>query len=690
MKRKSSNLRIAKKMISVVAIISVIISALGITAGAWPSADGLTDGLVGHWKLNEQHVYIGEQTKESIFNGDSNYWGNTTLTKADNNDQRQIAKTGVIGQAMNPSSGGYSYYITDQIPKAELDKNGEMTIALWVKTPEQLSTGEAWVYGIGSNANTFTYNLECDAVNGLVWQLRMYKSDSSMKFDSSAYSQTSIRLIDKDILKTNTWYHVALKLKRNHGNGVYFIGEGYLNGERIDRSRLVIFDTSNIGGLNTFFPGEDTDKWQMIIGAGHRYKGAAATKFMGMIDDVRVYNTAGDGENPPDYWKVWFREGTGVDIASLYNMKDNLIGSWSLNGNIDETVFSGNERYWGNTVLGGRGSEFKNGRNGKKAFSPNGTGYILTDTIPSYELTYNNNLGISLWVKTPDIYDFESTQTIMSINAPNSDVVRATLVYAKGDDGKYYFRWISKYPENNQIDPAVQVMYNLNIGPVNPGTWYQVGLSGFYNRNSYRHSYIMYRGLLNGKLADNGRFSPYLDLYKDNAALYLPDNIFAAGSQLCIGATVPGTTVSDIVFGGFKGLISDVNIYNDIGLAGDIGDTSVFITDTFKRLYEDGGDRIYVSGITKNDDAISSLKIRNESSNTLNGKVIAAVYSDNGSLLENIAVADVTSLEKGNEAEITFGTQITSDNSMLLKLFLLSDMNDIRPITGYEVYSEGK
>lgn len=266
-------------------------------------------GLVGHWTLDETADSTpGREYREAVFEGESGYWGKTALVAYPNISPQLDDAEGVYGKAFRQGSRGNSYatLMTESAPTELLDKNREMTIALWVKTPSALQSGDSWVMGLGSlsTSNRVAWNLECGSANGLQWEIMSRKNSASGGYENT--SEARQNLVPASELRTDTWYHVALKLKygvaRNtDGRGTLVTFETYLNGERKGSGSM---DWEVV--LDSFFkPNVD---YRLGIGSGIRgATNPSATNFKGVIDDVRIYNTA------------------SVDIGSLAKMPEKVV-----------------------------------------------------------------------------------------------------------------------------------------------------------------------------------------------------------------------------------------------------------------------------------------------------------------------------------------------------------------------------
>ncbi|MEN6575598.1 MAG: LamG-like jellyroll fold domain-containing protein, partial [Phycisphaerales bacterium] len=203
-------------------------------APAW-SACAVTDPtLIVWWWFNE-----GSGTVAS----DSSTFGNHgTLTNG------PTWTTGVFGSALR--FDGVDDYVS--VPHDEsLTVSSEVAVAVWINAGRyNAPNGEAWQGIIGKQEGQRSYNLYTEATGAL-------------HFSTAGYGGLS-----NAVLTLNEWMHVCAMVKG--GTHVY-----YVNGE-----------AAGTNGSGIVLPGA-ADTANLCIG---RTNEGVSRSFLGMIDDVRVYN----------------------------------------------------------------------------------------------------------------------------------------------------------------------------------------------------------------------------------------------------------------------------------------------------------------------------------------------------------------------------------------------------------------
>lgn len=293
--------------------------------------------LVGKWDLDDSTIEAVKDNysyAEAVHNGTADYWGKSSLYSKGTGGKKQLTDSdGVYGKAFK--STNYTYIKTDSAPTAVLDENGEMTIALWVKTPSKLSS-DCSLFGIGTlnSKNGVNYSLSCDTNVGLAWRIPQWDSSKGKVGGYTQASDRVLTMLDKNSVKPDIWYHVAIKLKRGVVRNVHdpikypkpeqtekalVTYECYLNGVRIDS--LCSYVDWEVTDVTSFFHNASTtetpDSYVLEIGAAARGGQDYASNFSGSIDDVRVYNKA-----------------DSVNVAEVYCAKKEIFVSPSGN---DET-----------------------------------------------------------------------------------------------------------------------------------------------------------------------------------------------------------------------------------------------------------------------------------------------------------------------------------------------------------------
>ncbi|MFC1756462.1 LamG domain-containing protein, partial [Patescibacteria group bacterium] len=194
----------------------------------------LTDGLVGYWTFDGNHMDWNQSTAEA-------------RDQAGNNNGDVIGAsptTGKINQAL--SFNGSS----DNVKLGDIDVDGAMTISAWIKTDPTYS---------GTN--------QIFAKNYTTYQL--YISATTNKFNMQTNSGTGCNSSSIGTITPGEWHHITVTWSTNTGSTYYIDGN---------------FDKV-VGGSCA---NEITDSDLVTRIGSHTW--GTSNYFMGQIDEVRLYN----------------------------------------------------------------------------------------------------------------------------------------------------------------------------------------------------------------------------------------------------------------------------------------------------------------------------------------------------------------------------------------------------------------
>jgi hypothetical protein len=139
---------------------------------------------------------------------------------------------------------------------------GDYSVSAWVKTPGGHGGGEGILIMSGGNTST---------VNG-IWFAMLDSNDSPAVWVSNGSSYVVNQFGGSQAIQDNAWHHVAWVWDRDVGNRMYIDGALNTSNTVINSNNIITDHTFIIGGRD---PGE-----------------GVTGKFIGSIDDVRVYKRA--------------------------------------------------------------------------------------------------------------------------------------------------------------------------------------------------------------------------------------------------------------------------------------------------------------------------------------------------------------------------------------------------------------
>ncbi len=300
-------------------------------------AADITSNLQGHWALDES---AGTNASDETANGyDGTLNGNPTWNSTG----------GAIGGAIDFDGTDDRVQLDVVSDTANLEINGDLTVAAWVKTSQSNSSGAQVILQDTSSVNN-NYQLELDSGSP-----RLYHGNGS----------TSENFTATATVNDDSWHHVAAVA--DYPN-LYFYIDGVLDS---GSPHTMTFDIINVNG-NEFKIGT----------TGTTYA------FDGLIDDVRVYDRAFSAAD----MKALFELGE-ADITT------NLNGHWKF----DESA--------GTTAADSSGNGYDGTIFGNPAWSPSGgvvDGALVFDgttdvvRVPTGPMP-TGDFTISAWIKPDDL-----------------------------------------------------------------------------------------------------------------------------------------------------------------------------------------------------------------------------------------------------------------------------------------------
>ena len=223
-----------------VSVSSPFVAATG-TEGI--SADGVTSGLVGYWKLDESTGTVAYD-----FSGNGN---NGTSTNG------PTSVSGQVGQAL--SFNGTNNYVTIGNPSnLQFDTNTPFSVSFWVKAP--------------SAATNVGFVTKTPTINGIGWYVWSFSGYNSLRF--SFYNGTTAYVVStSQIINDGTWHFATVTFdgsQNRSGMKAYFDGD--LSGTGTNGA--MSFSVLNSNPVN--------------IGARNNN----GNFLNGIMDEVRIYNRA--------------------------------------------------------------------------------------------------------------------------------------------------------------------------------------------------------------------------------------------------------------------------------------------------------------------------------------------------------------------------------------------------------------
>ncbi len=323
------------------------------------------DGLVGYWSMNEE-----SGTTVSDISGTGN---NGTATG-----------TGIVDgkYAKARSFNGTSDYVS--IPNSPtLDINGpnsQITISSWVKLNSFKNSWSTLLYK--STSNTGDINKERQYalfINNLTGAIGF----SSTSVDNINTNQTWV--VTPSVVKLNQWHHIVGVI-----DSLNSIMRVYIDGNQI---ASIAYSTAGIRSAsgNLHIGRNNTDGAFLVDG---------------VIDEVRIYNKALDGDRVlTDYLEGIEKRSTLTQSSSNITaddsntLNDGLLSHWQIDelsgSEVKDSVSTNNGTATGTTVVDGKYD---------KARSLNGTSDFIT--VPSGFNDFTNGITISLWAKPIDNGNF--------------------------------------------------------------------------------------------------------------------------------------------------------------------------------------------------------------------------------------------------------------------------------------------
>ena len=370
--------------------------AIGSDSPKW-----MTDGLVGHWKMDEASTTVvadasGNGNNGTLTNaqetGTSDATGNSTTTMIDTDGSLSTTDDAYNGMVLRFTSVCGS--ITSGTERTISDYTGAsktFTVA------ELNSSANSCAYEIRhQTAGKFGNGLGFDGVNdyaevtlpdlsinySVSFWLKLDESGreqhpiefSSTQFFISSGLQTWFQGYGNTILELNKWYHIVY-MSDSQGSRIY------LNG-KLDKRSNITYDPST------------------TLAFGDYYGHTGNYDFNGMLDDVRVYNRALSpdevsklaeyGPGPTGYWK--FDEGRGGNTydSSGYGHNGTLYNNplWTEGKYGSALQFDGSSSY---VSVGGSTSDY-----GPRSMDSQSTveAWIKLDfPLPAGNHTMTSNLG---------------------------------------------------------------------------------------------------------------------------------------------------------------------------------------------------------------------------------------------------------------------------------------------------------
>jgi len=212
-----------------------------ISAGflVWSADQVKEKGLVGYWNFDEGK---GTVVKDSSGNGNNGEIAGAEWVK------------GKVGNALEFNGEAYV-----EIPHSKGFDLTQLTIEMWIKTPEEFEIASGWRCLFSKEAG--------GAVEGRDYNFYTYSDDgikvTQLHFSSAVFGATMFPLPAP--YEPKTWHHVAITVDAN-GNHIY-----YSDGKKFAEAQGT--------------PGEASGDYPVLIGKADNF-------WNGVIDEVRLYNRA--------------------------------------------------------------------------------------------------------------------------------------------------------------------------------------------------------------------------------------------------------------------------------------------------------------------------------------------------------------------------------------------------------------
>lgn len=254
----------------------------------WTTGFPLQSGLVAHYPFN------GNASDASGNGNNGTVMGGGTFT------------TDRFGNPNGAFSSTTTSYVN--IPdSASLDLQSAFTLSAWFKMDAVIHAYSALIskdyttaYSIGINSGLSGV---CPAPSGVVRRMRLQVADLDIYFNSD--------------FSCNTWYHVAVTFDDN-----------------ANQAQLYVF--GNLVDTQTVITSPGINAYSLGIGTDTRY----FDKFVGVIDDVRIYNRVLTSSEIAQLYTLANTSTTVQDVVATYSTTDQTL---TLNATVTSTGGTVNE-----------------------------------------------------------------------------------------------------------------------------------------------------------------------------------------------------------------------------------------------------------------------------------------------------------------------------------------------------------
>ncbi len=339
-----------------------------------------TDGLVGHWKLDE----MTGTTAENAANP-----GTYDGTMTDGLDAGNDSIAGIVGTALDFDGTNDNIDVADP---GSIFSDAPMTVAGWIYMDQSASTK-------GSDHNILRRRAE-DGV-WYIYTLFVDDANDQLSLDiKDTDDQSNHNLRSDAALNAQEWYHWAVKVDAGYNVTLYINGVAQADTETMSS------DIYNGNGSNN----------KIVIGTSN---GFGQSPVDGILDDIRYYNRALSADEVLDLYK-W----TGGNKAG--STTEGLVGHWPLDEAADSTTVA--DLAGGNSGTESGGVVF--GSAGQIGFAAEFDGnddYIDLSVMNPRAYT---SLTLSAWYKSTDTSVVDD-QYIYAHNDSNVDFV----LFGPTDDG---------------------------------------------------------------------------------------------------------------------------------------------------------------------------------------------------------------------------------------------------------------
>ena len=213
----------------------------------------LQDGLLGHWKLDEEAGNIAKDSSGKSNHGKLTAGGKGTTWKPGG---------GKVGGALYFDGSGEQ--VADDRGKEYINGLTAFTVALWVKSDQDM-TDSGFIDGRDPGGD--------DTVLGIRYDKAGFEAVCKNLLNAGITTSGGIqRLETSNETQSTDWQHLALTWSSNNQLAMYIDG---------------VLDQPTFNSKAT--KGKMTDASKTVIGQGEKDK-AGAVGWKGLIDDVRIYN----------------------------------------------------------------------------------------------------------------------------------------------------------------------------------------------------------------------------------------------------------------------------------------------------------------------------------------------------------------------------------------------------------------